>query len=290
MRVHLTGGSGFLGGFVLPRLVAAGHEVYALARNDRAAARVSSIGATPVFGHFDEPASLDEAFRVGEPQALVNIASLGFGHAPAVVSAAEDAGLHRAVLVSTTAIFTTLEPKSKAVRIAAEETIRASSLDWTIVRPTMIYGTPDDRNMWRLLRLVRRCPVVPVPDGGRCLQQPVHVDDVAAAVVDALDCPATVSSSYDLAGPDPLTLGQIVTHAAAAVGTCPRQVSIPAHSAISVLLRIESTGRSGPIRAEQVQRLLEDKTFDITAARNDLHYHPRSFAAGIWAEARLGEL
>ena len=273
---------------MLARLVVAGHDVYALARSEQAAARVSGLGATPVLGDLDQPDSLDGAFRFGTPEVLVNIASLGFGHAPVLLAAAEDAGLQRAVLVSTTAIFTGLNPASKSVRVAAENAIRASGLEWTIVRPTMIYGTPADRNMARLLRLVRFCPVVPLPDGGRCLQQPVHVDDVAQAIVAALDCPAAIGQSYDLAGPEPLTLSQVVQQAAAAVGRRPRQVSIPARAALSALRTLESTGHSAPIRAEQVQRLLEDKTFDITDARRDLGYAPRSFASGIAAEARMG--
>src|SRR5439155_25711459 len=126
-------------------------------------ARVRALGAAPVGGDLDDPDSVDAVFAASQAEALVNLASLGFGHAPTIVAAAEEAGLRRAVFVSTTAIFTTLEARSKAVRQAAEDTVTASSLHWTIVRPTMIYGGPDDRNMARLLQLLRRFPVVPLP-------------------------------------------------------------------------------------------------------------------------------
>ena len=91
-----------------------------------------------------------------ECDALVNLASLGFGHARGIVRAAVRAGLDRAVFVSTTAVTTTLPARSKAVRLAAEDEIRGSGLSWTILRPTMIYGAAGDRNLSRLLALLAR--------------------------------------------------------------------------------------------------------------------------------------
>ena len=139
MRVHVTGGSGFLGGHVIPVLLARGHDVTALARSTAAAERVAGLGATAIAGDLDDPASLDAGFAASGAEALVNLASLGFGHAPSIVAAAEEATISRAVFVSTTGIYTKLASRSKATRLSAEETIRTSGLTWTILRPSMIY-------------------------------------------------------------------------------------------------------------------------------------------------------
>jgi len=287
VRVHVTGGSGFLGGHVLPLLVQRDHEVTALARSADAAERVEALGAAPIIGDLDDPASLDEAFAASGAQALVNLASLGFGHADAIVNAAEDAGLKRAVFVSTTAIFTALEASSRSVRLAAEASIEDSVLDWTIVRPTMIYGTPADRNIWRLLRLLRWCPVVPIPGAGTRLQQPVHVDDLAQAIVSALEAPTAIAKAYDVAGPEPLTFRQVIEQAATAVGRRAVLLPVPLRPAI-VALRLYERAVSRPrLKAEQLERLGEDKAFDIEAARKDLGYEPRSFADGVQAEALM---
>ncbi len=286
-RAHVTGGSGFLGGFVIPLLREAGYEVTALVRSGEAAAKVEALGATPLRGDLDDAGSVRTVFDSAAPSDLVNLASLGFGHAPAIVHAAETAGLRRAVFVSTTAIFTKLNAPSRQVRTAAERTIQESDLDWTILRPTMIYGTPNDRNMWRLLRQLRRLPVVPMPGGGAHLQQPVHVADLAQVVVAALQTDAAVRKAYDIAGPEALTFRQVVASAAAAVGRSPRTVPVPARPIIRVLSRVEATGRSLPVKAEQVERLIEDKAFDISEAVADLGFSPRSFDEGIRAEARM---
>ena len=72
-----------------------------------------------------------------------------------------------------------MNAKSKKVRLAAENTIETSGLKYTILRPTMIYGSPRDRNMWRLIRFMRYSPIVPIFGDGNYLQQPIFVGDVA---------------------------------------------------------------------------------------------------------------
>lgn len=283
----MTGASGFLGSRVVPRLIAGGHEVTALTRSSVAAEHVSGLGATPIAGNLDDAGSIEAAFVAQSPEALVNLASLGFGHAPAIVAAAEAAAFHRTVFISTTAIFTRLNPVSRAERSDAEETIRASALEWTILRPTMIYGDAGDRNLARLLRLTRRTPVLLLPGGGRRLQQPVHVDDVASAVVAALESPAVIYRSYEVAGPEALTLRQMVDEVSLMVGRRPLIIPVPLKPAVAACRIYERVARRPWIRAEQLERLDEDKVFDITPAKQDLGFAPRSFGAGIKEEARL---
>lgn len=284
MRLLVTGGSGFTGQRVVRFAVEQGHEVLALARSQAAADRLLRLGAEPLSADLDDPRSLDAAFGCGA-DALINVASLGFGHAPAVVSAAEDAGLRRAVFVSTTAVTTALPAPSKAVRLAAEETIRSSALDWTILRPTMIYGAAGDRNLSRLLALLRRTPVLALPGGGLRLQQPVHVEDLAGVILAAVTSSAAVGQVYDVAGPEPLPFRDLVLQAGQAVGRRPRLVGVPLRPSIAAVRTYERLAPRPRIKAEQLERLAEDKAFDIGPARRDLGYAPRSFAEGIAAEA-----
>jgi len=244
MRLLVTGGSGFLGRRVVAAAVARGDKVTGLARSAAAAATLGGLGASVVRADLDDAAGTRTAFASAGADALLNVASLGFGHAGTIVEAARGAGLRRAVFVSTTAVTTTLNAPSKQVRLAAEETIRASGLDWTIIRPTMIYGGPDDRNMCRLLALLRRSPVLPLPDGGRGLHQPVHVEDLADVLLRAVESDVAVGRRYDIAGPRAQPLRQIVDEAAAALGR--RVVCVPVPLGPAVRLA-ELAGRfAGP--------------------------------------------
>ena len=225
-------------------------------------------------------------FSSARCSSLLNIASLGFGHAPAIVAAARAAGIDRAVFVSTTAVTTRLPARSRAVRLEAEKQIRESGLKWTILRPTMIYGAPGDRNLSRLLMLLPRVPVLPVPGGGRHLQQPVHVADVASAVLSAAERPESAGNTYDIAGPEPLSFAELLRVAAQAVGSRARFVPVPLSPLVAAARGYELLSAEPRIRAEQLQRLAEDKAFSIDDAARDLGYAPRPFTDGILGEAR----
>ena len=285
MKLMVTGGSGFLGGYVLREAARRGHRAVALARSEAAAAAVTALGALPVSGDLNDAHSLIDAFAAKRCDVLVNLASLGFGHAPVIIAAAGRAGIPRAVFVSTTAVTTTLAATSKRVRLLAEQAIREAAFDWTILRPTMIYGDPGDRNLSRLLPLLRRAPVLPIP-GGRNLQQPVHAADVADAVLAAAERPAAAGHTYDVAGPEPLTFAELLRTSARAVASRTRFVPVPLSPVVAAARGYELVSKNPRIRVEQVLRLAEDKAFAIDHAVHDLGYAPRSFADGIHAEAR----
>jgi uncharacterized protein YbjT (DUF2867 family) len=285
VRLLVTGGSGFLGEYVLRAASAHGHEITALARSRAAAAKVGWLGAQPIRGDLADAGSLAAAFEAGRCEALINLVSLGSGHAPAIIEAAKAAGIPRAVFLSTTAVTTTLPAASGPVRLAAEQEIRESGLDWTILRPTMIYGAAGDRNLSRLLVVLRRTPLLPIPAGAG-LQQPVHVADVADAVLAAAERPGATGLTYDVAGPAPLSLAELLRTAARAVASRTRFISVPMPSVVAATRGYELVSRHPRIRVEQLRGLAGDKVFAIDAAARDLSYAPRSFAEGIAAEAR----
>jgi nucleoside-diphosphate-sugar epimerase len=283
LKVVVTGGTGFTGERVVARLKALGIVPTVVARATSNTDRVRALGARIVCGNLDDARQLEDAFRGHD--VLMHVASMGFGQVPGVVAAASKAGVRRTAFVSTTAVLTSLPVRSKPVRSAAERAVRESGLEWTIVRPTMIYGSARDRNMCRLLRHLRRWRVAPIPGSGRALQQPVHVDDVAEAIVSAALRPAAVGREYNVSGDRPMPLRELISHAAAAVGVRPIFVPLPTRLAARALRAAERSGLVLPLRSEQLERLNEHKAFDHSDATADLGFAPRSFAEGIRAEA-----
>jgi uncharacterized protein YbjT (DUF2867 family) len=285
MTVLVIGGAGFTGRRVLPLLRQRAIELRAMVRSDSARAAVEALGVPAILGDLADPDSLSRALAGATD--LVMLASLGLGHAPALVEAARAHGIRRALFVGTTAVFTRIPASSKAVRLEAEKIIRSSRLAWTLIRPTMIYGAPGDRNMERLLRYVKRIPLFPVPGSGRHLLQPVHVEDLARGIVEAFYSDKTHRRCYDLSGAEPNTFREIVRLAAQAVGRRVVFVPIPLGAA-SALLRIYEKGAHRPrLKVEQLLRLNEDKAFSHALAAEDFEFAPRRFSEGITEEARL---
>jgi uncharacterized protein YbjT (DUF2867 family) len=264
---------------VVSELLRRGYVVTALVRPP---ARRVSAAAQIVEGDLVEPRALSRL--LDGQDGLLHIASLGFGHADGVVAAVRAARVPRAVFFSSTAIFTRLPAASKSVRIAAEERVRSLENTWTILRPTMIYGDVGDRNLSRLIRFISRFPVVPLPGGGHALVQPVHVEDVARAAVEALTRKESGGREYNLPGGEAAPLRELVRH----VGTLLRRrlllLPLPLGASATAAAVWHAVGLPPRISREQVLRLGEDKAFACEAARRDLGYDPRGFREGLAQE------
>lgn len=282
MKIFVTGATGFTGSRVVPLLLKSGYEVRCLYRAASDRSHLPQPEIDWALGDVSNTESLISAMQGTD--VLVNIASLGFGHAESIVNAAKNAGIQRAVFISTTAIFTQLNAPSKKIRVAAELAIETSGLNYTILRPTMIYGSPRDRNMWRLIKFMRLSPIVPVFGDGKYLQQPIFVDDVAAAVLGCLRSDVTIGRSYNIAGKYPLTYNEVIDTIAKAMNKRVWKLYIPSKPVVSLLKFFEKIRIPLPIKAEQVLRLNENKDFPYAEAQKDFGFSPLSFEEGVGLE------
>ncbi len=287
MRILLTGGTGLLGGALLDLLLTEGHEVSCLVR--RTSPNASRLHARRVEIFHGDTGDAGILYRVlFGMDALLHVA--GIEHAPSVVEAAREAGVPRLVVVGSTSAHSAYEFRSGPKK-RMEGVVQESGLDWTIVRPTMIYGSELDKNVHRLLRFLDRSPIFPVFGPGTNLWQPVYHEDCARGVYEALVRPAAVGRSYDLPGPAPLPYATLVETAARALGRKPRLFRLPLEPIRRTLLLAETLRLPLPIKSEQVLRLREDKAYPYDEARKDLDYVPRPFAEGVALEvARLREI
>jgi uncharacterized protein YbjT (DUF2867 family) len=287
MRVLLTGATGLLGGGLLELLLAEGHAVRCLVRPDSPNASRLDGRAVKIF-RGDAGEENDLYLALGGADAFLHVA--GIEHSPCVVSAARRAGVRRLVVVGSTSAHSAYAFRS-GPKLEMEKVVRSSGLSWTIVRPTMIYGSERDRNIHRLLGFLDRCPLFPMFGPGTNLWQPVYYEDCARAMLETLKHPETVEQSYDLPGANPLTYLDLVRTAAAALGRSPRILHIPIEPVRRALVAAERLRLPLPVDSGQVTRLREDKAYPYGEARRDLGYAPRPFHEGVALEvARLRQL
>ncbi len=284
MRVALTGATGFTGRRVVRELLRAGHAVTALVRLP-SRGRGLPEPVRLIEGDLVDASALARLLEGQE--ALVHVASLGFGHAEAIASAVEASGVPRSVFFSSTSIYTRLPAASKPVRLAAEERVTALSRAWTILRPTMIYGDAGDRNLSRLVRFVAHSPVVPLPGGGRALVQPVHVDDLGRAAAAIVASPLAERRAYDLPGAEAVPLRELVRYVGKLLGRRLLLVPLPIRPMAIAAGLWQRLGLPPRVSAEQVLRLAEDKAFGFDEARRDFGYAPRGLREGLADEVRL---
>jgi len=134
-----------------------------------------------------------------------------------VVRACERQGLRRYLHMSALGARPDGVSDYQRTKYRAEEIVRASGLDWTIFRPSVVYGYGDGHQnfldqLYGLMVIggVLPMPVVPVIGNGRSLLQPVHLDNLSAGLVRALATPESVRQTYEIGGPVPLTYEQIL--------------------------------------------------------------------------------
>ena len=216
--VAILGGSGFVGRALVARLLADGHRVRVLSRSDDTRARTPSA-AEHLVGDVYAAGFLREAFAGCD--AVINLVGIlnergddgrGFRKvyvelAESVLAAMRDTGVRRLLQMSALHAGDGESHYLKA-RGEAETLVRASGLDWTLLRPSVIAG-PGDGLFCRFAQLLRFAPGLPLGRADARFQ-PVWVGDVAAAFARSLVDDATIGRSYDLVGPEVMTLGEIV--------------------------------------------------------------------------------
>lgn len=272
----VTGGTGYTGRRALQRLRSLGQPLRFLVRPDSDAEGLTRPGDELVRGDLECPE--DVARACDGVDRVLHLAHIRF--AGALAAAAGD-GLRHAVLVSSTWRHSRVPSPAVDEVIAGEAAAAASSLPWTVLRPTMIYGSGNDRNISRLADQVRRHGWVPVFGSGEQLHQPVFVEDVVDACVSCLSLPRPAVRAYDLGGAAPLSYNQLVDAVGRAVGRKARRVHVPVRPAAAALSLAERLGLHLPVTVEQVRRSQESRACDIATARADLGYDPVTFEQGL---------
>ena len=286
-KILITGATGFTGRYAVAEFLRHSnrYDVSIFARNPARVRAVFPKCATKVhYGDLGDRESFAQA--LSGQDILLNLASLGFGHCDSIVSSCVESDLDRALFVSSTSIYTHLNPSSKAIRLAAEERIRSSGLRYTIVRPTMIFGYPGDRNIERLVRYIARWPVLPVPGPGTYLIQPIYAQDLVNAFVHILDHESTIGQAYNLSGKEAVPYNDLVKMIAELCGRRCHVVHIPLRLMVAAFRIHEMISRNPKITVEQLMRLNEHKAFDHEKAIEEFDYCPSSLQEVLRSEVR----
>jgi nucleoside-diphosphate-sugar epimerase len=188
-------------------------------------------------------------------------------------------GMTRLLAFSSTSRFTkrdSPEPAERATaeRLAqAEAAVMASGADWTLLRPTLIYAEGLDGNVSRLAGLARRLGVLPLAGDGAGLRQPVHAEDLAAAVPAVLAEPRTRNRAYDLPGGETLSYRAMCERVFEGLGRPPRILTLPPWLWRLAFGLVRPKGAT----ASMGDRMAEDLVFDPGPARADFRWAPRGF-------------
>lgn len=291
-QIFVTGATGFVGHAVLQRLCAEGHIVRCLVRRG-SEADLRGLGAIArIEGDILTRRGLEEGMAGCD--AVIHLVGIIREHRATnvtfervhtegtrnVLEAAKAAGIRRYVHMSALGTRRGAASRYHRTKWAAEEAVRASRLDWTIFRPSIIYGRGDGF-VSMLASLVRRMPAVPVIGSGRQRLQPVPVDHVAAGFERALELPATIKQTYEVGGPQAVTMEELLDLIGRALG---RRRVLKAHVPLGVmtpLARLFHALPGFPVTPDQLLMLGEDSVCDPRPFYETFTLEPVPLAVGL---------
>jgi NADH dehydrogenase len=167
----------------------------------------------------------------------------------------------------------------------AEEAVRASGLDWTILRPSLIYG-PEDHFVNLFAQMIRWSPVLPVMGDGQSKLQPVSVEDVARCFVGAVSEPRSIGQTLDVCGPDRLTFNEVLDAILIALGKRRLKLHLPLPLARLQAALFETLfplvlRKAPPLNRDQLLMLQEDNVGDARPAVELFQLTPPRFSEDI---------
>ena len=278
----VLGASNLIAGCLLPRLVAAGVDAIAVARRDVA------LPAGVAFARVDFESAT--SWTVPPGAAVVSVLPL------ALLAGSLDrlVGARSIVAIGSTSLHSKADSDDPKDRATARKLARAEAalaewcgrhgVAWTVLRPTLVYDGHADRNVARMIRLVRRTRVLPIARPSSGLRQPIHVDDIATAILGALDEPRAADRAFDIAGGEILTYRAMAERVFVSQGLKPRFVVLPVpwlRFAFGLAARIGVVRETG-FGSAVFARMNQDLVFDVADGLEVLGYAPRRFEPPRW--------
>ncbi len=236
--VVVTGAAGLVGTHVCTELATGGWKIRAIVRDlKKATARLGHLPIEIRVADIRNSDSVRTALRGA--RSIVHLAAVAIeekgdtytntnaGATQTLLDAARAESIARFVYMSQNGSDSSSPYAFLRSKGVAQDAVTSTSLDWTVLRPSVIFG-PEDEFINVLARLVRLSPVIfPLPGGGVARFQPVAVGDVARAVVRVLEDDASIGKTYSLGGPTPLTLRQMTERILVAMNVSRVLVGVP---------------------------------------------------------------
>jgi NADH dehydrogenase len=288
--ILITGASGYVGNNLVRRLVALGQPVRAMVFSPaKAEKRLADVRGQIeiVSGDVTRPETLGPALQgVTAVVHLVAVAiekgdqtyervnAQGTIH---LVDAMKTAGVQRLINMSQNGAVSTSPYRFLASKGRAQEYVAASGLDWTALRPSVIWG-PQDEFANVQARLIKLTPLIfPIVGDGMAKFQPVWVGDVVEAAARCLSDPQTIGQEYALGGPEVLTYAEIVARVLAALGTRRLTVKVPVSLLRPAVRLMQAALPNPPATTSLLDMLKVDNTVAHNALTEVFQIQPRPF-------------
>jgi uncharacterized protein YbjT (DUF2867 family) len=290
MRVFITGANGFIGGYLTAALLQAGHELVAGVRRPEAfRRRFPQVEAVDVDFTRDQDAG-EWKDRLQGIDAVINCAGILHGREmqavhvagpKAMFQGAALAGVGKLVHISAISADREAGTAYASSKNEADEHLQSLDIDWTILRPSLVYASGAYGGT-ALLRALAALPLaIPLAGKGDQPFQPIHCDDVARTVIQALNDPRLSRQVIDAVGPETLTLADILLALRGWLGLSPVPTLKMPMPLINLVASLGGLLGSGPVNPTSVRQLVYGNVGNPETFQAAVGWRPRSFTEGL---------
>lgn len=292
--LFVTGITGFIGRYLIKRLLSDGHKLACFVKDDDAnASFLDDLDVEVIRGDIRKEESVKNAFdKCKDVQAVIHLAAIikpgpggdkefidvNVNGTTYLVRECEKRGIKRFVFYSTDFVIYDYHNIYGDSKADAEKVLKASKLDYTILRPTPVYGLGDDKNFNTLFELIQKYPIVPSVS---CIMQPVHVKDVVEATVAVLNNKKTYRKEYNLAGGSKVTFSQIVKLLSKEMGRKRLVIPVPNFLMRTAVRTYERIVPHPVVRDYQISKWMVNRELSIEDNKKDFGYNPITFEQGM---------
>ncbi|MEB4593079.1 NAD-dependent epimerase/dehydratase family protein [Candidatus Thiothrix sp. Deng01] len=281
--VLVTGATSLIGHFLLPRLAEQRIPVVAISH------RLPAPEGACLANDYNQGwllQDITQPFTLPSPcDTLIHLAPIWL--LPRLLDSLQSQLPPRIIAISSTSRFSKQLSSSLGERETARKLTEAEDwlarfgqlhqLDWTIFRPTLIYGAGLDQNITTIARFIQRFGFFPVIGKARGLRQPIHANDVANACIDCLRNPNTFRHAYNLSGGETLTYRQMVERIFQHLGKPARILPIPLPAFRLAIQLSHVLPRFQTLTPAMAERMNADLVFPADKAIEDFSFTSRSF-------------
>lgn len=293
MKIFITGATGFIGRHLLLRLRQKDCRITAFVLfGDTGAAAIAQDNLEIRYGDIRDKGAIEKA--VAGNEAVISLAAIQESNNPVLNEQINYQGVKNLAevccarsirrFIHLSSISTCYNVKSyygRSKEMADQYLMRCSGLDYTILRPTLVYGNTIRGPFHTFLTTLDKLPwVIPVIGNGRALKQPVFVEDVVSAIILSLESKTAIGKYYDISGRDTISIEEMIRLIIAKKGRKKMFIRIPAWILFPLALVLEKA--SDPIfTRESLSSATQDAVLDHSLIKKELGFNPLSFKEGL---------
>jgi len=279
----ITGSTGFVGRHIVRELCSRSMKVRCLARSSSNLTTLNGLDVEICYGDVTNQASLEMALE--DVEVAVHLVAIiretrqatfegvNFLGTRNLVQAAKKTGLRRLIYMSNLGVAPDPHLPLLYSKWLGEEEVRNSGIDFTIFRPSVIFGKGDGF-VTTLADIIKRLPLVPVIGSGKTKFQLISIEDVTACLVKALDDNKTINQIIPLAGPEHLAYEEIIDLIIQTLKLRRLKIHIPVPIMQVIILIMEKLSLQAPVTSAQLAMLNSDNITSLDVVEPVFGFKP----------------